>query len=349
MSQVLYQQREFPVFQNKTYNSAQEARDCVKGDIVLIQDPHTGIVCNSAFDASLMVYDEDYQNEQGLSSAFQDHLDQVAEIVAKTLGKTSLVEVGCGKGYFLERLIGQGFDVTGFDPAYEGNNPRIRCEAFSPGIIDQATGLILRHVLEHIQNPIDFLRSIAIANGGSGRIYIEVPCLDWIIARRAWFDIFYEHVNYFRISDFSRWFGKVIEAGHLFGGQYLYAVVDLSSLRTEALTAEPVTLPSDFTFSAPALSHDVIGPRVIWGGSSKGVIFSLLMARASLPIDIIIDINPAKQGRFVASTGLRISSPEEALPQLPEGTPIYIMNSNYREEICRMTQDRYTYIGIEHE
>jgi hypothetical protein len=44
---------------------------------------------------------------------------------------------------------------------------------------------------------------------------------------QSWFDLFYEHVNYFRLDDLRRMFGTVHEAGHLFGGQYLYIVADL--------------------------------------------------------------------------------------------------------------------------
>jgi hypothetical protein len=91
------------------------------------------------------------------------------------------------------------------------------------------------------------------------------------------------------------------------------------------------------------------GPRVVWGGASKGVIFSLLMERAGFLVDTLIDINPAKQGCFIAGTGLRVSSPQEVLPCLSPGSPIYIMNSNYLEEIRCMTEDRFTYIGVEYE
>src|SRR3546814_9608010 len=62
------------------------------------------------------------------------------------------------------------------------------------------------------------------------QIYIEVPCFDWIVEHSAWFDVFYEHVNYFRLADLRAMFGTVHEAGHLFGGQYLYIVADLSTL-----------------------------------------------------------------------------------------------------------------------
>ena len=98
MQQPLYQQRAYPVFQNRMYGSADDARNCPKGDILLTQDPATGIVSNRAFQPELVVYDEYYQNEQGVSPAFQKHLERVADIVETRLGKDRLVEVGCGTG-----------------------------------------------------------------------------------------------------------------------------------------------------------------------------------------------------------------------------------------------------------
>jgi len=128
-------------------------------------------------------------------------------------------------------LVRLDYDVTGFDPVYEGNNIRIQRRYFDQNIIGHAEGTILRHVLEHVQQPVDFLKQIKVANGGKGRIYIEVPCLDWICKYKAWFDIFYEHVNYFRLSDFKRMFGEIIASGYLFGEQYLYVVAELATLR----------------------------------------------------------------------------------------------------------------------
>ena len=94
------------------------------------------------------------------------------------MGKDALVEVGCGKGYFLEMLLAKGFKVTGFDPTYEGANLNVKRQYFEPGAVEQANGLILRHVLEHIENPVSFLALLKEANGGIGKIYIEVPCFD---------------------------------------------------------------------------------------------------------------------------------------------------------------------------
>ncbi|AOB33599.1 methyltransferase [Bordetella sp. H567] len=349
MSEILYEQRDFPVFQNRMYATRAAARQCPKGDIRLAQDPNTGIVANLAFRPELMVYDEHYQNEQGNSPSFQRHLADVGDIVERLLGRQSLVEVGCGKGYFLETLADRGCDIAGFDPAYEGENPRIRRELFAPSLVGRGAGLILRHVLEHIQDPLPFLRQLAQANGHAGRIYIEVPCLDWILAHKAWFDFFYEHVNYFRLDDFHRIFDRVIESGRIFGGQYLYVVADLGSLRQALPPAQPVGLPDGFLSSIERLGASRTGAGVVWGGASKGVIFALLMERRGRAIDTIIDINPAKQGKYIAATGLQVSTPEAALGGLPAGAPIYVMNSNYLPEIKDMTGNAYTYIGVDDE
>lgn len=347
---LLYEQAHFPVFQNRMYESERAAMDCPQGEIRLVEDLRSGLVYNDAFRPELMAYDGRYQNEQGVSQTFRQHLDEVADLIAHHLGPRRLVEVGCGKGFFLEMLLGKGFDITGFDPTYEGQNPRIRQQYFGPGVIDKAEGLILRHVLEHVPRPVDFLAELKTANSGSGRIYIEVPCFDWICEHRAWFDIFYEHVNYFRMSDFSRMFGKILQSGYLFGKQYLYVIAELSSLRAPLFDpGDAVQFPSDFCKSVetPIAAQDA--PLAVWGGASKGVIFSLLKKRAGQPVSVVVDINPAKQGKYLPGTGLKVLSPREGLAVLPLGAPIFVMNSNYLEEIKALSNNNFNYIPIDHD
>lgn len=205
-------------------------------------------------------------------------------------------------------------------------------------------------MLEHIQDPFEFLLQLKEANGGSGKIYIEVPCFDWICVHRAWFDIFYEHVNYFRISDFYRMFGAVIESGRLFGNQYLFVVAELATLRKPEISFKDcVTFPKDFTHRITEPSRTKLNQAAIWGGASKGVIFALLKARAGQPVNTVIDINPAKQGKYLPSTGLLVQSPSEALAVLQNGSTIYVMNSNYLEEIKKMSNNAFKYIEVDHE
>ena len=352
----IYRIEQLPVFQNRMFHSEEEAKNCVKGDVVLVQDLETGLIFNQAFRPELMQYDSDYQNEQAVSKVFQEHLKNVGDVVQQHFRNHSLIEVGCGKGYFLELLQGLGIEITGLDPTYEGSNPSVIKAEFSPETGLRADGVILRHVLEHVQDPIGFLSNISQSNGGTGKIYIEVPCFDWICEQRAWFDIFYEHVNYFRLRDFHQMFDNIYESGHTFGGQYIYVVADLASLKTP-----PCDDPNDFEFPKDFL--DTVDryatelriqksqqgtTSVIWGGASKGVIFALFMERARATIDTVIDINPGKQGLYLAATGLQVQSPAEAVPNLAPGADLFVMNSNYLNEIQELTSNQFNYLTVDH-
>ena len=212
-------------------------------------------------------------------------------------------------------------------------------------------------MLEHVQNPIDFLAHIRDSNGGEGKIYIEVPCFNWICEHRAWFDIYYEHVNYFRLCDFDRMFGKVYESGYTFGGQYLYVVADLATIKMSTCNeSDYFDVPKDFLDTvnqyATRLRTQNTEHRTasaIWGCASKGVIFALFMERAGAKIDIVIDINPAKQDKYLAATGLQVQSPAEAMRRLTPGADLFVMNSNYLLEIQELTSHKFNYLLVEHE
>jgi hypothetical protein len=346
-TRLLYSQDDFPIFQNRMYNSADEAQNCPRGNIRIVEDLKTGLVYNDAFDSALVDYDAAYQNEQANSAPFRQHLNWAVELISENMGLDDLVEVGCGKGTFLEMLSDRGASITGFDPTYEGENPLIQRHYFGPGLGISAKGLVLRHVLEHIPDPYSFLCQLRDANGGGGLIYIEVPCFDWICDARSWFDIFYEHVNYFRLPDFRKMFGNVAAMGRCFGGQYLYIIGDLSSLREpEYDPKDPVMFPDDFTASLPDDAEGSSTSDIVWGGASKGVIYALLRERAGAPVEAVVDINPNKQGRFLAGTGLRVSAPDDVLPNLPRSARILVMNPNYSEEIRKISNDKFTYVEV---
>jgi SAM-dependent methyltransferase len=333
----------------------QAARNSSTGDIILVRDRETGLIFNAAFKPELLMYDGDYQNEQAFSRVFRDHLNEVAAVINLYFERETLIEVGCGKGYFLEHLIQKGFSVTGFDPTYEGCNPHVVKAYFEPGTTLSSDGIIMRHVLEHVRDPLAFLKSIRDANGGKGKIYIEVPCFDWIMKNNAWFDIFYEHVNYFRASDFLRIFGKVLDIGHVFNGQYLYVVADLATIQDPLLEAnDDVSFPNNFLVSVDRYVKKIrkvrinqTSPIVVWGGASKGVIFALFMERRGVVIDFVIDINPAKQGKYIAGTGYVVSSPKEALSQISGNAVVFVMNANYLTEIQEMTSNKFEYIVVQ--
>jgi hypothetical protein len=348
---ILYRADQFPVFQNRMFASAEDAIQCQRGDIVLAQDCSSGLISNIAFQPELLVYDESYQNEQGVSDCFQSHLNDICGLIRNHFPSSDVIEIGCGKGLFMGKLRNAGFSVTGLDPTYEGDDQTVRRQFYGPELGLTANGIVLRHVLEHIQDPFRFLQLIAKSNRNTGRIYIEVPCFDWICKRRAFFDIFYEHVNYFRLSDFTRMFSSVRYAGHTFGGQYLSVIADLDSLRVPEFDLTQFAFPSDFRSSLDAIVENRLKMRdrarrqlVIWGAASKGVIFALLLQRAGVYIDAIVDINPAKQGYYVPATGLLVQSPKVLFNFPSDNTDIFVMNSNYITEVKTASNSRFSYL-----
>jgi hypothetical protein len=346
----LFRVEGLPIFQNKMFENKKSAINCSRGDVILVQNSASGLIYNAAFDSSLMNYDHDYQNEQACSPLFQLHLNSVRLIIEKNFPTMTFTEVGCGKGYFLDYMRKAGFKVVGLDPTYEGDDPNVIKKYFGDSLNLKPNNIVLRHVLEHVSDPFEFLYKIAETNKFKGYIYIEVPCLDWIAEHKAWFDIFYEHVNYFRLADFESIFENVVDSGHIFHGQYLFVVAKLGSLRKPRLKkSSEFSFPVDFLDGISRVKELIKTQKhkIIWGGASKGLIFSLYLQRAGIFIDYIIDINPAKQGKYLGVSGLKVSSPEEVLNKVEKGSDIFIMNSNYMEEIIKLSNNEFNYIKVD--
>jgi len=163
---------EVPIIPNRPLKSVGE--DEAFGKISLRKNLDTALIENAAFDPNLIQYDTDYQNNQALSASFETHMKGVLEILkSRYPAGTRVVEVGCGKGDFLELLQADGtFEVTGYDGAYEGSNAAIEKRFLSAADKLDADLVVLRHVLEHIQRPHEFLQLLSgIFNGAD--IYIE--------------------------------------------------------------------------------------------------------------------------------------------------------------------------------
>ena len=344
---LIYEVRNIPVFQNKVYNDAELAKNARTANVSLVLCQNCSFVFNSDFDMSLMNYDARYQNEQAHSPCFQDYLDGIIGIfTAKNFHKNKVIEIGCGKGYFLEKLGRYGFEVTGFDPAYEGDNPHIIKDYFTGKYSHlNAELIILRHTLEHVQNPLNFLNDIASAADYKGMIFIEVPSLEWIIQKKAFWDIFYEHCNYFTFRSLGSIFQKA-EQGLLFNGQYMYLLADLRKLRTHIKPAMTDQIRSD-QIRSDQISYqfllfkehlkdyqkfvDTHRGMLVWGGGAKGAIFVNLTDPDQEYISYVVDINPKKQNQYIAKTAHKIVDPE-FLNDIKEGD-ILIMNENYYDEV----------------
>lgn len=339
---------EVPIIPNRPLKFPGEAE--AFGKMSLRRNLRNDLIENASFDPRLIEYDTDYQNNQSLSASFEAHMRKVLDILKARYPKGSkLVEVGCGKGDFLEMLQADGsFVASGYDGAYEGNNPVIEKRFLSASDRLDADLVILRHVLEHIKRPHEFLRLLS-EIFRSADIYIEVPDFGWIEKHQAFFDITYEHVNYFTPLSLSNLFSSVKERGLLFGDQYQFVVAAFEDANIDeyerAYDAEQDWQALDFEALFPGFQAAILDlersstdrPVYIWGAATKGVMFCHHLQRLRptvfARVQAAIDINPMKANRYMPSVHLPIFDVDTFCDQAGGNELVVIMNPNYRDEI----------------
>lgn len=346
-TKILYTQKDVPLFQNKTYNTSLEAKNAQKIDVTLAQCLDNGFVFSAGFDINLLEYNADYNNEQSSSGYFQQHLDAVIQrMQTQDLLAGKVLEIGCGKGYFLNLLLSKGVNVTGIDPTYEGESTLIIKDYYGDKYSYlEADFIILRHTLEHIPKPFEFIKMIAKANKYKGKIYIEIPTFDWIVNNNAVEDIFYEHCNYF-VPDTIQLLFESCDCEYIFNGQYLGVIADLSRVKNTIETKAAIQYNLKFnekieSYSSLVNRHQNVA---IWGAGAKGSTFLNMVDKNCEKIKCVIDINPLKQGKYIAITGHPVISPSEINQYGIEN--IIVMNHNYYDEIKTLSEGKANLIAL---
>ncbi len=362
-----------PVHCNVLWPTRQAALAAPRGDIRLTYLPACGHAYNPAFDPSLMEYTQEYENSLHFSPRFQEYATALAGgLVEKyDLRDKDIVEIGAGKGDFLIMLCalsgnrGWGYDPSYVpEPGYIAPNVTFVQDFYTEKYLDQRADLIVcRHVLEHIPDPDAFVAQVRRAVGEQQSVvFFEVPNALWTLQRGGIWDVIYEHCSYYSPTSLAHLFERhgfrVLAVNEVFGGQFLTieAVTEEGArgqgarAREESSSPEPGTWNLEPAADAEAFAAAYRAKRdewcgrlrelaaagqrgVVWGAGSKGVTF-LNATGAGEEIVAVVDINPRKQGKYVAGTGQPIVAPAELADLRPDF--VIIMNANYREEIGRM-------------
>lgn len=359
--------RDVPVFCNILLDSREEAVDVRKGDILLDHCHDCGHLFNSAFDPSLVAYEPIYENSLHFSPRFQEYARALAqELVDRyALCDKQIVEIGSGQGDFLTLLCDLGGNRgIGFDPSSPPSNgdrphPRVSLVAdyYSERYADLAPNFVCsRHTLEHVLDPVEFVRTVRMAAGGNPGVpvYIEVPNALYTLRDLGVWDLIYEHRSYFGSSSLRRLLEcngfDVQKLSERYAGQFLSveavpaprdAMQDMGGHDTAANDTDAF-IPGfaeeyrrKVETSRELLNSVKLGERkcVVWGAGSKGVTF-LNALQVNDEVRFVVDLNTRKQGRFVSGTGQEIVSPDFLRKYQPDLA--LVMNPIYVDEIAAM-------------
>jgi len=354
----LYEIERIPVFLNKHYPNREAARSSPAAAINLRGCCRCGLVFNAQFESAKMDYNEDYVQSQGHAASFQRYTLDVLDLLLQDIDtrRDKIVEIGCGKeAYFLNMLLDRGVDIVGFDPVYRGGNARITPTFFDRAAADkiQARAVVIRHTLDHIAKPLDFLQDLKTNLPADTLVFIESPRWEWILEKKAFWGISYEICSYFSQNFFLRVFSGKAVMHRTFSNQYMIVKARLGDLISTFLEKDdaeryPKALDTDIaSYRQKIKSH---ARNYVWGAGAKGNIFANILDPQAKYIQAVIDINSEKQGRFLPLTAHPCLAPEQ-IPweTLGEETCLWIMNENYKKEILaripEFTKGRVVVLG----
>jgi len=357
-----------PVFCNVLLATEKEAAAAPRGDLDLGICRDCGHVFNVAFDPDLVRYAEGYENSLHHSPRFQAYAEELAAELRDRhcLTHSHVVEIACGQGDFLKLVCREpGCTGTGFDPSFRGDSPgngiTIEQEYFGARPLGKAVDLICcRHALEHIDDPVGFLKMVAdaVPAGSRPAVFFEVPNSLYSLRDGGVWDFIYEHVSYFCGRSMSACFARagfsVRRTWETFAGQFLCLEAGPAGLDSAAPELAVVPPVAELVGLAGGLGDHMAGllgkwrarfeeiaaagGRVaVWGVGSKGVTFLNLMGPAGAA-GVPVDINPQKHGLHVPGTGQRVVAPEN-LAGLGIRL-VLVMNPVYTAEIEGMVRAR---------
>jgi 2-polyprenyl-3-methyl-5-hydroxy-6-metoxy-1,4-benzoquinol methylase len=358
---VFYQLQQVPVHDVMNIKTRDEALHYPKGNISLGFCHHCGFITNLDFNPDLIGYSQDCEETQGYSSTFRAFLKNTAQqlIDKYDLHNKKIIEIGCGKGEFLHLLCRLGNNRgLGIDPAYVperdkyvNNEVSFIKDYYSEEYADHTGDVVCcRMTLEHISEPHKFVSLVRRVIGDNSKtiVFIQVPDVVRILKECAFEDIYYEHCSYFSPGSLARLFRKcnfeILDLQTVYNGQYIV----LEAKPSGAEVVEKVMLPQEENIES--ITSNVVefqrnypqtikpwveiiqsGKKIVlWGSGSKGVSF-LTRLNVYGEIQYVVDINPYRQGTYMAGTGQRVVSPDFLMEYRPD--IVIIMNPVYLDEI----------------
>jgi len=266
------------------------------------------------------------------------------------------IDIGCGDGQFFSRLLGTmpTAECVGYEPGIEAESisqfsvlrdyfiPERDLKRFRP------TLLVCRHVLEHLEDPRDFVSEIAYwcsVYNLSPIFLVEVPCFDNSLALGRVSDFLYEHVSNFTTNSFqtlfnisgysklevSRYYGEEVIAGFFTPNN---VPLQFNSDVTKAFGTNVQNLIYEVQDQLEQLRQT--NTLVFWGGTGKSAAFLNTYNIDSIKYPLVVDSDVHKVGKFVPGTGQMIGSPESSrdVPNI-----IYVITTPWRAKDIKLDID----------
>jgi SAM-dependent methyltransferase len=220
-------------------------------------------------------------------------------------------------------------------------------------VTGNADFIFSKMTLEHIYNTSEFMKDIkdSLAAESDAVLFFQVPEITRILDELAFWDIYYEHCSYFAPVSLARLFDQsgfevrdiwtdyddqylMIEAGAKRHGKSLHPALKngIDQLRSKIYYFSENHMRKLDAWKTRLEEYGAEDKKtVVWGSSSKAVSFLTTLNIPFNELQYVVDINPYRQGSYMAGTGQEIVSPEFLKDYEPD--VVIVMNPIYITEI----------------
>ena len=296
-------------------------------------------IWNFQFDYTVVPYEDNPNRMFNTGTLWQSYIKKTLNQLNEHLPQNpTVIDIGCGEGHFvrdLAKVNESSGRFLGFDPNTSGESgtgiefipryfePETDTKQYEPDL------LIMRHVLEHLEDPAEFLEQLAVASLRLDKpmyFFAEAPCVDLAVRSGRIVDFFYEHPSQFTKKSFTKLMqlgGEVKWVNTDYGDEVVNGLVRLSvdcgavdqgrnTQKFSKLTLESkVTIMGEL--NSLSSSEETL---VIWGGTGKGATFMQHYQLDRNRFPYVVDSDIEKVGTFVPGMGqeIRHSSELKAIP-----------------------------------
>jgi SAM-dependent methyltransferase len=281
---------------------------------------------------------KNYLYVSGTTKTYVDYMSWYADFVCEQFNvfPQSVLDIGCNDGSQLDKFKSRGLKTFGVDPAenlfeLSSKNHNVTCGYFDEKYLQPVDIITIQNAFAHNPNPLELLKNCKKNLNIDGLIFIQTSQADMILNDE--FDtIYHEHISFYNIKSMMFLCNRAglnlidVIKTPIHGTSYIFVISadtsapanikNLVEIETNAglYNKETYTRYSkncvDMVekFREVVEEHRTNGYKIVgYGAPAKGNTF---LNFAKVPLDMIIDDNPMKQGLYTPGSSIGIVGSE---------------------------------------
>ena len=281
---------------------------------------------------------KNYLYVSGTTKTYVDYMDWYADFVCERFNvmPQSVLDIGCNDGTQLDKFKSRGLETYGVDPAenlweLSSKNHQVVCGYFDKNFSQTVDIITCQNAFAHNPRPLEFLLNCKKNLEIDGLIFIQTSQSDMILNNE--FDtIYHEHISFYNIKSMMMLCNRAglnlidVVKTPIHGTSYIFIIsadksapaniknlIDMETsfgLYNEETYTRYAKQCIDMVekFREVVEEHRANGYKIVgYGAPAKGNTF---LNFAKVPLDMIIDDNPMKQGLYTPGSSIGIVGSE---------------------------------------